>query len=90
MDTAGVFERHKRGNVIYLGDGDARRRERVGRLRREVLAALGGGAAGEKRAYQMHMTVAQSEDAGSAAHKFLVEKVGLVPGVEWEVGELCV
>ncbi|KAJ4300429.1 hypothetical protein N0V88_003104 [Collariella sp. IMI 366227] len=31
-----------------------------------------------------------SEVVDCAAHKFLVEKVGLVPGVEWTVGELAV
>jgi uncharacterized protein (UPF0248 family)/endonuclease/exonuclease/phosphatase family metal-dependent hydrolase len=42
------------------------------------------------KGYKMHLTVAQSEDVHSAAHRFLVEKVGLVPAVEWTVGELAV
>lgn len=36
----------------------------------------------------MHMTVAQSDDASSDAHRFLVDKVGLLPPIEWEVDTL--
>ena len=95
LGSVGVFERAKRENTVYLGEG--KKTVKKGRetqeggmegLRRSVLAALG--VHKEKKAYTMHLTVAQTEDAGSAAHKFLVEKVGLVPRVEWTVGELAV
>ncbi|KAK4043344.1 2'-5' RNA ligase superfamily-domain-containing protein [Parachaetomium inaequale] len=89
LDGVGVFE-HKRDNTVYLCDEDPGRREEVERLRGAVLASLGGGETQGKRGYQMHLTVAQSEDVGCAAHKFLVEKVGLVPRVEWDVTELAV
>jgi uncharacterized protein (UPF0248 family)/endonuclease/exonuclease/phosphatase family metal-dependent hydrolase len=61
--------------------------EGVEGLRRAVLASLG---TTDGTGFTMHLTVAQSEDAGCAAHKFLVEKVGMVPAVEWTAAELAV
>ncbi|KAL2153146.1 hypothetical protein VTH82DRAFT_4301 [Thermothelomyces myriococcoides] len=78
LARTGVFERKKgRDNTVYLA---------------AVLASLAGGepAARAGNAYRMHMTVAQTDDADGAAHKFLVEKVGLLPRVEWEAAELAV
>ncbi|KAH6631697.1 hypothetical protein F5144DRAFT_648792 [Chaetomium tenue] len=90
LGQVGVFER-KRGeaSTVFLEDADETRRERVRGLRETVLAALGGsGATG--RPYRMHLTMAQSEDVDGAAHKFLVEKIGLLPPVEWQAAELAV
>ena len=94
LGSVGVFERAKRENTVYLGEEKKVKKGRevqeggVEGLRKTVLAALG--VHKEKKAFTMHLTVAQTEDAGNAAHKFLVEKVGLVPRVEWTVGELAV
>ncbi|KAK3292335.1 2'-5' RNA ligase superfamily-domain-containing protein [Chaetomium fimeti] len=91
LGQVGVFERRKGvSSTIFLEDGDVARAERVKALRESVLAALGGGGAPESRPYRMHMTVAQSEDVDCDAHRFLVEKVGLLPRVEWQVAELAV
>ncbi|KAL2177246.1 2'-5' RNA ligase superfamily-domain-containing protein [Thermothelomyces heterothallicus CBS 202.75] len=94
LARTGVFE-HKKGrdNTIYLCEEEDP--WAVERLRGAVLASLGAGAsasAGEQAGarYRMHLTVAQSDDADGAAHKFLVEKVGLLPRVEWEAAELAV
>ncbi|KAK4126294.1 hypothetical protein N657DRAFT_709865 [Parathielavia appendiculata] len=86
----GVFP-HKRDNTIYLCDGDADRRESLDGLRRTVLDSLGvEGVSETGKGYKMHLTMAQTEDVHSAAHRFLVDKIGLVPAVEWTAGELAV
>jgi poly(A) polymerase Pap1/uncharacterized protein (UPF0248 family)/2'-5' RNA ligase len=90
LSEAGVFP-HKRDNTIYLCDGDGKRRAVLDRLRKTVLDSLGvGPQEAGSRGYKMHLTVAQSEDMHSDAHHFLVEKVGLVPAVQWSAGELAV
>ncbi|KAK3353558.1 2'-5' RNA ligase superfamily-domain-containing protein [Lasiosphaeria hispida] len=85
LDVPGVFAR-KRDNTIYLHDADKARAARVRELRTDVLRALGGRAG---QGYQMHMTVAQSEDSASSAHRFLLDKVGRVPAVRWELERVC-
>ncbi|KAK4450664.1 nuclear poly(A) polymerase 1 [Podospora aff. communis PSN243] len=85
LDSVGVFE-HKRDNTIYLCDESPETQDALKSLRKGALNALGDKDQG--RGYQMHMTIAQSEDAQSDTHKFLVDKVGLVPAVEWEVEEV--
>jgi poly(A) polymerase Pap1/uncharacterized protein (UPF0248 family) len=95
LDTVGVF-RHKRDNTIYLHDGHGHGNDGelekaaagLVRLRREVLAALA--ASSSHSGYKMHLTVGQSEDVESAAHRFLVDKVGLMPPVRWTAGEMQV
>ncbi|KAG7287983.1 hypothetical protein NEMBOFW57_007503 [Staphylotrichum longicolle] len=98
LGGVGVFQ-HRRDNTIYLtAAGPEDGEKELERLRGLVLGALGAndGEDGKekrgkgKKGYKMHLTVAQSEDVNCAAHKFLVEKVGLVPRVEWRVGELAV
>ncbi|KAK3905699.1 2'-5' RNA ligase superfamily-domain-containing protein [Staphylotrichum tortipilum] len=86
LDKVGVFERAKRENTIFLSCSDD---EGVARLRGRVLRALGG-EEGKGRKFQMHLTMGQSEDAAAAPHKFLVEKVGRVPRVEWTAREMAV
>ncbi|KAK3503034.1 hypothetical protein B0T13DRAFT_462458 [Neurospora crassa] len=61
----------------------------LSRLRVEILGELGHHQQVEGE-YKPHMTIAQSEDSRSSAHKFLVEKVGLLPTVEWEVEQVWV
>ncbi|KAK3390399.1 2'-5' RNA ligase superfamily-domain-containing protein [Podospora didyma] len=86
LDAGDVFK-HKHDNTIYLHDSDEARSARLANLRRDVLRALGHSQTG---GYQMHMTVAQSEDAESSAHKFLLDKVRLLPAVAWDVGQICI
>ncbi|EGO59451.1 hypothetical protein NEUTE1DRAFT_79561 [Neurospora tetrasperma FGSC 2508] len=97
LDGVGVFE-HRKHNTIYRCDEEAAfnltSTTSLSRLRAEILGELGyhQQAEGEegKEQYKPHMTIAQSEDSRSSAHKFLVEKVGLLPTVEWEVEQVWV
>jgi len=91
LDSAGVFTR-KHDNIIYLHDSDAERCVRLKDLRNSIMQSLQGAAAhhASGQAFKMHMTVAQSEDVSSSTHKFLLDKVGLVPPTEWEVGQLFI
>ncbi|GAB1318842.1 polynucleotide adenylyltransferase [Madurella fahalii] len=93
LDKVGVFP-HKRDNTIYLSDdaGEGRgERGVVARLREAIVeGALGGGKTVGDAGYRMHLTVGQSEDVTGAPHKFLVEKVGLVPALRWTAGEVHV
>ncbi|WPJ61484.1 hypothetical protein SMAC4_01794 [Sordaria macrospora] len=88
MDSVGVFE-HRKHNTIYRYDQEQQQPGSLGslvQLRADILKVLGHQAqAGD---YQPHLTIAQSEDRESSAHKFLVEKMGLLPMVEWEVEEV--
>ncbi|KAK5651549.1 hypothetical protein OQA88_11914 [Cercophora sp. LCS_1] len=84
LAQAGVFQ-HKHDNTIYLYDDDKDHITNLKRLRGDILKSLGQKA---QQNFQMHMTVAQSEDASSSMHRFLKEKVGLLPAVEWEVQEI--
>ncbi|KAK0643525.1 2'-5' RNA ligase superfamily-domain-containing protein [Cercophora newfieldiana] len=86
LANTGVFP-HKHDNTIYLHDSSAQTASRLEALRHRILRALGGSASG--RPFQMHMTVAQTEDVHADMHKFLVDKVSLVPTVEWDVDRLC-
>ncbi|KAK3318390.1 hypothetical protein B0H66DRAFT_516600 [Apodospora peruviana] len=83
LDAAGVFA-HKHENTLHLHEDDATRSSRLSGLRKHVLKALGQPA----NNYQMHMTVAQTEDVDSSAHKLLLDKLRLLPPVRWEVDQL--
>ncbi|KAK3398576.1 2'-5' RNA ligase superfamily-domain-containing protein [Sordaria brevicollis] len=88
LDGVGVFE-HRRHNTIYRYDTTQAEQGKEGglaQLRADLLRELGH-SAGD---YRPHLTIAQSEDSHSSAHKFLMEKVGLLPTIEWEVEEVWV
>ncbi|KAK3324195.1 hypothetical protein B0T19DRAFT_224678 [Cercophora scortea] len=86
LDTPGVFTQ-KHGNTLFIQDGNDGHQSQLTRLRRDIFKALGHGQANN---YQMHMTVAQSEQATSSAHKFLVDKVGALPPLVWDVSQLYI
>ncbi|KAK3988557.1 2'-5' RNA ligase superfamily-domain-containing protein [Cladorrhinum sp. PSN332] len=88
LDIPSVFE-HKHSNTIYLTSSSAEQQEKVKELRRNVLKALGAQDGGGQQ-FKMHLTAAQSDDSASAAHKYLVEKVGNIPRFSWPVEELCI
>ncbi|KAK3306669.1 2'-5' RNA ligase superfamily-domain-containing protein [Chaetomium strumarium] len=89
LDRAGIFHHPKKGsNTIYLGSDGAEEEEGLCRLRKEMIGSLG--VVDADTGYTAHLTVAQSEDANSSAHKFLVEKVRSVPKVNWTAAELAV
>src|SRR3569833_2493064 len=85
LDSADVFT-HRHDNTIYIHDSDKNRNDALKALRRSVLKALGHKA----NIFQMHMTVAQSDDVKGDRHKFLLDKVNLLPEVEWDVGQLVI
>lgn len=82
LDTAGVFP-HRHSNTIFIRDANA---NDLNRLRNDILGSLGPPG----NEYNMHMTIGQSTDADSDAHKFLVQKASLVPSISWDVDELCI
>ncbi|KAK3338290.1 2'-5' RNA ligase superfamily-domain-containing protein [Neurospora tetraspora] len=88
LDSVGVFE-HRKHNTIYRYDQE-QQQSPLSTLREDLLRGLGHQPEGEGKEYKPHLTIAQSEDRESSAHKFLVEKVGLLPAVEWEVEEVWV
>ena len=85
LDSAGAFP-HKHSNTIFRCDGGQERTSRLRELHRRILRSLGHGHSD----YQMHMTVAQSEDVNSDAHSFLLNKISLMPTVDWDVEKLYV
>ena len=88
LDKAGVFQ-HKHNNTLYLHDADMQRISWLQELRNQILTALGHPKEAHD-SYQMHMTIAQSEDAASSSHRFLLDKVALLPALEWDVTELAI
>jgi poly(A) polymerase Pap1/2'-5' RNA ligase len=85
LETAGVFP-HRHNNTIFLHDNDTNRTARSKLLRKAILESLGQNV----DEYNMHMTIGQSTDLDSDAHKFLVQKANLVPTMAWHVKELCI
>jgi poly(A) polymerase Pap1/uncharacterized protein (UPF0248 family)/2'-5' RNA ligase len=85
LDAVGVFSHPRHGNTIYLRDSDQERLSNLAGLRNSILEALGQSRESQ---FRMHMKVAESKDINSDVHKFLQEKVGLLPAVEWDVEEL--
>lgn len=86
LNQAGEFQ-HKHDNTIFLHDDGKDRTFHLKKLRRDILRSLGQVA---QQNFQMHMTVAQSGDASSSMHRFLKEKVKLLPQIEWEAQELYI
>lgn len=84
LDNTGVFE-HKHSNTLYLTTSS---RDQLKELRRTILNALKSQASGQQ--FVPHMTVAQTEDTSSSAHKFLLEKISNIPSISWEVSELSI
>jgi 2'-5' RNA ligase len=85
LDSPGIFTQ-RQVNTVFLKDDDRSRLLALAQVRTLVLEALG--QVQNATPYNMHMTVAQTEDIMSSKHKFIVEKVRLVPSVEWRVSEL--
>ncbi|KAL8381246.1 hypothetical protein RB595_005498 [Gaeumannomyces hyphopodioides] len=84
LDSADVFP-HRRDNTIFRCDGDEAHGRALREVRAAVLAALGQT---DSASHRLHMTVAQSDDLEASAHKFLHEKVKLLPNMEWDVDTL--
>lgn len=85
--NAASFFKHKHSNTLYLHDRGPERTLDLTHLRSLVLQALGRRDVGD---YAMHMSVGQSADAESDSHKFLMEKLALLPALQWTAGHLVV
>ncbi|KAK4166025.1 nuclear poly(A) polymerase 1 [Cladorrhinum sp. PSN259] len=91
LNQSGVFEHKRSPNTLYLTSSSQDQIDRVKELRRNILKTLNiqdGGR--DQQKFRMHMTVAQSDDSASAAHKYLVDKVDNIPQLDWEVTELSI
>ncbi|KAE8402293.1 hypothetical protein BDV37DRAFT_252603 [Aspergillus pseudonomiae] len=86
LDKSDFFS-HRRSNTIYLTDSGSDGLKALTQVQGDLVDALGGqtGASG-----QLHLTIGQSEADNLAERQFLLEKVGLIPAVEWEVEELVI
>ncbi|KAL1868966.1 hypothetical protein VTK73DRAFT_3427 [Phialemonium thermophilum] len=87
LDAVDVFT-HQHDNTIFRYDSNLDRVARLSALRNAVLEALGceSGA----RDYRMHMSIGQSGRSDSDAHMFLVNKIGLMSPIAWDVNELTI
>ncbi|KAK2064294.1 endonuclease/Exonuclease/phosphatase [Colletotrichum caudatum] len=87
LDSPDFFQ-HKNGSSLFLCDKDVERVSQVVSLRADILAAIGQT---RSEPYNMHMTVAQCEDATpSFKLEFLLEKLRRLPPVSWEASQLAV
>ncbi|KAK6085888.1 Nuclear poly(A) polymerase 1 [Seiridium cupressi] len=85
LNAADLFA-HARDNTIFIHDSDADRTSQVDCLREAILEAL----AQQTKKYRMNMTIGQSDDLNSDPHKFLLQKAGLIPPVEWQLEEISI
>ncbi|KAE8423552.1 hypothetical protein BDV36DRAFT_290234 [Aspergillus pseudocaelatus] len=81
------FFAHKRSNTVYLTDSGSDGLKALTQLQRDIIDAFGGQS---RASGQLHLTVGQSEADNLAERQFLLEKVGLIPAIEWEVEELVI
>ncbi|KAI1356585.1 hypothetical protein F5Y01DRAFT_81065 [Xylaria sp. FL0043] len=86
LNAADVFP-HKHDNTLFIYDSSKERTARLHHLRKAALRALGHDSAAD---YRMHMTIGQSQDLSSSSHKFLLEKISLLPTAEWTVDKLYI
>ncbi|KAH6659604.1 hypothetical protein BKA67DRAFT_509119 [Truncatella angustata] len=77
---------HRHDNTVFIHDNEIAHTSRLNDFRQSMLEALGHQA--DK--YQMHMTIGQSDDLNAAPHKFLLDKAGLIPPIQWDVDEVCI
>ncbi|RAQ60017.1 poly(A) polymerase pla1 [Aspergillus flavus] len=86
LDKSDFFA-HKRSNTVYLTDSGSDGLKALAQLQHDITDAFGGQSRSSGR---LHLTVGQSEADDLAERQFLLEKVGLIPAVEWEVEELVI
>lgn len=85
IDAADVF-RHKADNTLFRCDSDEERTSTLIAFRRSILELLGHGDSNSR----LHMTVAQSEDANSDPHKFLLDKISRMPSLGWDIEQISI
>ena len=81
------FFNHGHSNTLYLHPGDTERASAPAHFRSSILQSLG---VHDRDSYVMHMSIGQSVDSGSDLHKFLMEKLTLLPSVQWMAGHLVI
>lgn len=85
LQAAGVFT-HRHSNTVFIHDSKTDSTSQLNHIRQCIFDALGG--KGDK--HRMHMTIGQTDDINSAPHKFLLQKAGFIPPIQWDVVELAV
>ncbi|KAF4825179.1 Nuclear poly(A) polymerase 1 [Colletotrichum tropicale] len=87
LDSPGFFS-HKNGSTLFLRDENEGNISRLTLLRGAILAAIGQS---RPEPYNMHLTMAQCEDAApSSKFEFLLDKLRRLPAVTWEANQLSV
>ncbi|KAE8143771.1 hypothetical protein BDV38DRAFT_3094 [Aspergillus pseudotamarii] len=86
LDTPDFFA-HKRSNTVYLTDSGSDGLKALTQLQRDIIDAFGDQS---RASGQLHLTVGQSEADNLAERQFLLDKIGLIPAIEWEVEELVI
>ncbi|KAK6819253.1 hypothetical protein RU639_008103 [Aspergillus parasiticus] len=86
LDKSDFFA-HKRSNTVYLTDSGSDGLKALTQLQHDITDAFG---CQSRASGQLHLTVGQNEADDLAERQFLLEKVGLIPAVEWEVEELVI
>ncbi|THC88586.1 hypothetical protein EYZ11_011965 [Aspergillus tanneri] len=86
LDTSDFFC-HRRSSTVYLTDGGSKGLNALMQLQRDIIEAFSGQPQTPGR---LHLTIGQSDADDFAQRQFLLEKVRLIPVVEWEVGELVI
>lgn len=87
LDSADAFV-HKHSNTLYRYDSSHERRSALTSLRRTLLRSMRQDA--RASSFTAHLTIGQTEDAGSNTHRFLLDKVRMLPPATWDVEELCI
>ncbi|TQV96620.1 hypothetical protein V2A60_002993 [Cordyceps javanica] len=77
---------HDKHNTLYLKP-DSRATTNLHGLVNQVRSAIGWQA---QSSYHPHLTVGQTEDAGSDTHKFLLHKARLLTPISWDVAQLAI
>ncbi|KAE8372268.1 hypothetical protein BDV26DRAFT_104232 [Aspergillus bertholletiae] len=86
LDKSDFFA-HKRSNPVYLTDSGSDGLNALTQVQHDIINAFGGQS---RAAGQLHLTVGQSSADDATERQFLLEKVGLIPAIDWEVDELVI
>ncbi|KAF1977226.1 hypothetical protein BU23DRAFT_323198 [Bimuria novae-zelandiae CBS 107.79] len=86
LSGAGVFKHKKDITVFLQQNGGSKEQDTLGLLRSAALQALGSKASPST----FHLTVGQAQDSSVAALQFLVDKVNLLPAMEFYVRSLAI
>ncbi|KAE8390399.1 hypothetical protein BDV23DRAFT_193794 [Aspergillus alliaceus] len=86
LDKSDFFA-HKRRSTVYLTDSGSDGLNAVTHLQRDIIEAFG--AQGRSTGH-LHVTIGQCEAEDLAQRQFLLDKLALIPPIEWEAEELVI